>query len=245
MKLLLVITFLVVSNSALALDGSYDAPPVGARFSYDHTTYTVNEINDYSIITSDAERNKYINFGHFVTYANDHWRKSSFRVNTEKVEDFWPLKVGKSVRYDISNLGDRWRATLTVVAVEVVRTPAGKFQCFKVSRKREAVSGPWSDESTLWFSPSINFIVKWESKTTGGRNYGATNGGVLVSFNIPENSDTNSGNIANEISSTKKTNGQKDKNLEYRLEKAKELYDKGLITKNEYDKKRQSILNDL
>lgn len=93
------------------------------------------------------------------------------RVNGDKVvrraippEDFqWPLQVGKqwSSTFLWIDAGEPERRTPAtgiwmVEGYEDVKTPAGTFKAFKVSR-REMQSGAWQE---IWYSPTVKSWVK-------------------------------------------------------------------------------------
>jgi hypothetical protein len=93
------------------------------------------------------------------------------RMNGDRVvrrttppEDFqWPLQVGKQwsstvTRIEGSEPGRRSSVidVWAVEAYETVKTPAGTFEAFKISR-REIQSGAWQ---VLWFSPAVKGWVK-------------------------------------------------------------------------------------
>lgn len=93
------------------------------------------------------------------------------RLNGDKVvrraippEDFqWPLQVGKqwSSTFTWTDGGEPERRTITtgiwaVEGYEDVKTPAGTFKAFKISR-REVQSGAWQE---FWYSPVVKSWVK-------------------------------------------------------------------------------------
>ena len=185
MRFVLSIMMSLVTLPAMALDGSFDAPAIGTQFNYGSTTYTVTSVNNYSIVTKDTSNTQFVNYGHFITYELARWWQSAFSLSQNQIKNFWPLDVGKRKEYKISDNSGLWRGTLVVLGIETISTPAGEYECFKIKREVRAVNEAWSDRAILWYSPDVNFIVKWHSKTTGGSQYGATNGGTLIDVSFP------------------------------------------------------------
>jgi len=72
----------------------------------------------------------------------------------------WPLEVGKQWNYqgtyeDQEGKG-RLNETYSVIAMEPVEVPAGKFSAFKLSRQ----GAPGSTDE-YWYAPEVRWYVKW------------------------------------------------------------------------------------
>jgi len=105
------------------------------------------------------------------------------RLNGDKVvrraippEDFqWPLQVGKQWsaivawidRTDTQQQTYTLTSVWTVEAYEEVKTPAGTFKAFKVTR-REIESGASQE---LWYSPEVKSWIKIRGANTADGNY--------------------------------------------------------------------------
>lgn len=216
MRFVLSIMMSLVTVPAIALDGSFDAPEIGTQFKYESTTYTITSVNNYSILTKDTSNTQFVNYGHFVTYELSRWRQSAFSISRKQIKNLWPLDVGKRKEYKISDNSGIWHGTLVVLAIETISTPAGEYKCFKIKRKRRAVNDAWSDKATLWYSPDLNFIIKWHSKTTGGSQYGATNSGTLIEVSFPNKEgmkNLDSGNGQGDGSTNRGQNGKTGRSL--------------------------------
>ncbi|MGH7399135.1 MAG: hypothetical protein ACRELW_16505 [Candidatus Rokuibacteriota bacterium] len=86
----------------------------------------------------------------------------------------WPLQVGKSWSTTVTwvdGAGDDQRFVLTAVwtvdAYEEVKTPAGTFKAYKVSR-REIESGA---SQVFWYSPAVKGWVKLRGANTAAGDY--------------------------------------------------------------------------
>lgn len=72
----------------------------------------------------------------------------------------WPLKVGArwTHRGTFEERGGatQFNDTFTVVAVEAVEVPAGRFTAFRIVRETER-----RDSDQYWYAPAVGFYVKW------------------------------------------------------------------------------------
>lgn len=241
MRYLIIAFSVLFASPALALDGTFKVPAVGTEVNYGNWAYTVIGIDGHIVKSRNTSGDEFVNFAHFVTYDKNRWRSSAFSLDRDAIRSIWPLKIGKTTKYDMTGSNGTWRGQLEVVDIETIKTPAGTFECFKVERKRRAVAGNWSDKADLWYSPEVRFIVKWRSETTGGSAYGATTTGSLVSLNRPKNE--NAQNLGDDGNTDE---GQTDSaSIDQKLKRLQNLRDKELITEDEYKQKKQRILDKL
>jgi hypothetical protein len=93
-------------------------------------------------------------------------------ASLDKWIDF-PLVVGKkwdTVTYDSSSDGGTYKdeRKIEVLAFEKVKTPAGEFDAFKISRSGwwtgVTFTGSGRNEQLLWYAPAARYIVKSETK---------------------------------------------------------------------------------
>ncbi len=180
----LTLSLLWLGNSAAqAPEG--DMVKVGDRWSYDvkddatgdlrqAITVLVTDISDKEITTRVMARGK--DRPNTVVYAPDwgriddgRWRNRPAGIGIQT-----PLKVGKEWRSDTngqsleSNAVLRSTGVAKVVVQEIVTTPAGAFDTFKVEANIRQISGADQTKSSLvletsWYAPAVN---RWVKRTT-------------------------------------------------------------------------------
>ena len=78
----------------------------------------------------------------------------------------WPLEVGRrwSQRGTYEERGSKrqYSDSFTVVAVEAVEVPAGRFESFKIERQSSD-----GDSDEYWYAPEVGFYVRWAGRRGG------------------------------------------------------------------------------
>lgn len=72
----------------------------------------------------------------------------------------WPLEVGRTWThrgtYEERNSKAEFNDSFSVVGIEAVDVPAGRFNAFKIVRQTER-----RDSDQYWYAPDVRFYVKW------------------------------------------------------------------------------------
>jgi len=75
----------------------------------------------------------------------------------------WPLKAGQTWThrgtYEDRSGKREFSDVFSVVAVEAVEVPAGRFNAFKIVRETER-----RDSDQYWYAPDVRFYVKWTGR---------------------------------------------------------------------------------
>lgn len=88
----------------------------------------------------------------------------------DKMENLWPLSVGKSFSYDDSRPnGGVWNISYKVDRTELIDTEVGRYFTYViVKRDRGVTSGGFDGTWTWWWSPALNFFIKSSFKQDAG-----------------------------------------------------------------------------
>ncbi|HXA69814.1 MAG TPA: hypothetical protein VNW24_05155, partial [Stellaceae bacterium] len=87
------------------------------------------------------------------------------------VERFWPIELGKPVRFVEAVGNQRWLHVMSAVRVETVSVPAGLFRTFVVERTMQSLEPGARPAATYtyWYAPDAGAIVKTELRPGDGR----------------------------------------------------------------------------
>lgn len=80
-----------------------------------------------------------------------------------RLDTFWPLKVGNKASWYYSDYTNSFAAT----AEETLDTKAGQFKTIKVVSEAANKDG-FKSQATYWYAPSVGFYVKYEYKVLAG-----------------------------------------------------------------------------
>jgi hypothetical protein len=86
------------------------------------------------------------------------------------VERFWPIALGKHVRF-VETVGtERWLHVMSAVRAETVSVPAGEFHAFVVERTMQRIGAGSRSVATYtyWYAPDAGAIVKTELRPGNG-----------------------------------------------------------------------------
>ena len=154
------------------------APPVVSRetqaFRFDVGTavfpttggmITTEGVDGVDLVTVDARHHRVI---HPAAFFEPH---EGARYDRRAVERFWPIAVGKRVRFLEIAGTERWLHVMSAVRVETVSVPAGQFRAFVVERTVQPIGeGPRPVAThTYWYAPEAGAIVKTELRPGDGR----------------------------------------------------------------------------
>lgn len=181
MKKIIVLSLIILFLVSMAwAQEKCEAPVwnVGDTWTYKFTdgntqTREVVEVsNDLFIVKNKESQNlsaydrKTMNLKHLI---DEKGKKVEAITGVRKLYDF-PIMVNKmwsDTSVSIPETGGRRYATFEnefkIVSTEIITTPAGKFECYKIYYQRRNVtsqkSGGWAH---YWYSPEVKAWVKWE-----------------------------------------------------------------------------------
>ena len=150
----------------------------------------------------------------------------------------FPLFVGKESETKYSSLSKRGRFLeyldiYKVLSYETVKTKAGNFKAFKINRTNMMIEFRQFYRSTEWYCPELKCIIKVKNP-----DFPPTE---LLGYKL-EDAETK---ITSKTPTAQPDSAQKGAEIEQKLEKLKNLRKNGLITQDEYDKKKADILKTL
>jgi hypothetical protein len=126
---------------------------------------TTEGVDGVDVVTVDERHHRVIRPAAFFE------PREGAQYDRRAVERFWPIQLGKQVRFVESAGNERWLHVMTAVRVETVSVPAGVFRTFVVERTMQRMGeGPRSIASyTYWYAPKAGAIVKTELRPGNGR----------------------------------------------------------------------------
>jgi hypothetical protein len=126
---------------------------------------TTEEVDGVDLVTVDARHHRVI---HPAAFFEPH---EGAQYDRRAVERFWPIELGKRVRF-VETVGtERWLHVMSAVRAETVSVPAGDFRALVVERTMQKIGdGPRSVATyTYWYAPKAGAIVKTELRPGDGR----------------------------------------------------------------------------
>jgi hypothetical protein len=125
---------------------------------------TTEGVDGVDVVTVDARHHRVI---HPAAFFEPH---EGARYDRRVVERFWPIELGKQVRFVETVGNDRWLHVMSAVRVERVSVPAGVFRAFVVERTMQSIApGPRPVATyTYWYAPKAGAIVKTELRPGNG-----------------------------------------------------------------------------
>jgi len=194
------------------------------------------------------------------------------RLARKDLDALWPLKVGNSISFDLSDgnavqpadkhSNPSYRESFVVTGRQRVAVPAGIFDTFVVEW-RERGMGPTSGTEaliTLWYSPAVGYVVKSSVKMLESQAAGPFPGPYSdsrytgLTFDATEIAMPNAAPVpvaAKSVPSSSRVPAAVPAALPSsaspadRLVTLKRLLDEKLITREEYDARRKAILDGL
>lgn len=154
----------------------YVPPPVGTLVKYDDRSYKVVRTEGYLTVFQTRKgglQSWLYAYALFGETADDLYVSSRAPVsydiddkNKRMLEAFWPLRVGKSVSFEVEEFGggyagapQTWEITLRVTGTAIINLNATEYATF-VIEERARSSGGMSFTGRKWFHPASGLIVK-------------------------------------------------------------------------------------
>ncbi len=178
-------------SSGIALPpAGYKPPPVGTKVTYDTWGYTVTKTEGVDITfktTAGDWKHYYAVFGKHgeqmysrQTSAGQPWETSLDDESKSALESFWPLEVGKKVKWNLEESAygysgqtslRHWTVTLEIVGTEILELNGVHYPTYVV--KEHAVSksvkyGVAGYSETKWYNPESGLILKSVRDGFGG-----------------------------------------------------------------------------
>ena len=127
--------------------------------------FTTEGVDGVDVVTVDARHHRVI---HPAAFFEPH---EGAKYDRRAVESFWPIEVGKRVRF-VESLGTaRWEHVMSAIGVETVSVPAGVFRAFVVEHTVQPLGqGPRPVATyTYWYAPDAGAIVKSQFQPGDGK----------------------------------------------------------------------------
>ena len=172
----------------------YKALPKGTRIKYDDRIYRVTRTDGFLTIYRSVTGDKlsYLNaYALFGEFADNFYVTADFAVNLEinsenrkKLEGFWPLEVGKKIRF-ILNEGagsgafdpDEWEITLEVSKAEAINLNGKYYKTYVIEEEGRSGTGKFY-VGRKWYNPSSGLIIK--ATRTWKKTFDISGGGGYV-----------------------------------------------------------------
>ncbi|HXA71993.1 MAG TPA: hypothetical protein VNW24_16170 [Stellaceae bacterium] len=125
---------------------------------------TTEEVDGVDLVTVDARHHRVI---HPAAFFEPH---EGAQYDRRTVERFWPIALGKHVRF-VETVGtERWLHVMSAVRAETVSVPAGEFHAFVVERTMQRIGAGSRSVATYtyWYAPDAGAIVKTELRPGNG-----------------------------------------------------------------------------
>lgn len=84
------------------------------------------------------------------------------------IKNLWPLSPGKVIQFTFQSLGNTRRNQFTVVGVEDIVVPAGKFLAWKIELNQVIPGADAELLRTYWWAPEVGAYIKIEYKPISG-----------------------------------------------------------------------------
>jgi hypothetical protein len=125
---------------------------------------TTEQVDGVDLVTVDARHHRVIRPAAFFE------PHEGARYDRRAVERFWPIEIGKRVRFVETVGNERWLHVMSAIRVETVSVPAGVFRAFVVERTMQQIGqGPRPVATyTYWYAPDAGAIVKTEVRPGDG-----------------------------------------------------------------------------
>ena len=145
-------------------------------------------VDGVDVITVDERHHRVI---HPAAFFEPH---EGAQYDRSAVEGFWPLEIGKQVRFIETAGQQRWVHVMSVIRVEKVAVPAGVFRAFVVERRMEPLGeGPRPATTyTYWYAPDAGAIVKTQIQPRDGKR-SATQEADVLGYPLPQPSPPSTG----------------------------------------------------
>jgi len=149
---------------------------------------TTEGVDGVDVVTVDERHHRVI---HPAAFFEPH---EGAQYDRRMVERFWPIEIGKSVRFVETVGNERWLHVMSAVRAETVSVPAGRFRSFVVERTMQKIGdGPRSVATYIyWYAPKAGAIIKTEVRPGNGRPP-VTEEADVIGYPLPRPNDTSTG----------------------------------------------------
>ena len=147
-------------------------------------------VDGVDVITVDERHHRVI---HPAAFFEPH---EGAQYDRRAVERFWPIALGKRVRFVETVGSERWLHVMSAVRAETVSVPAGDFRAFVVERTLQKIGdGPRSIATyTYWYAPEAGAIVKTELRPGNG-DPAVTEEADVIGYPLPQPSAASVGSL--------------------------------------------------
>lgn len=132
----------------------------------------------------DAENQWQRREGLFVVESRDMKTHRRVVFRSRNPADLFPLKVGNQVVFKREYLANGalrvHRTSWVVEGLEEIEVPAGRFECWVITRRSRSLQSDWTSYERLWFSPEVKNYIRMEYRY--GRNPASSR--VLMSYRL-------------------------------------------------------------
>jgi hypothetical protein len=125
---------------------------------------TTEGVDGVDVVTVDERHHRVI---HPAAFFEPH---EGAQYDRSALERFWPLEIGKQVRFTETLGQQRWLHVMSATRIEKVSVPAGVFRTFVIERRVQPLGeGPRPVTTyTYWYAPDAGAIVKTQIPPSDG-----------------------------------------------------------------------------
>lgn len=245
--LAVLVWYLSVSVHAQPMTGEFRYPPVGTDVVTTGDTFRVESVNGFDAVLRNMRTGR--TFGVHAQIFAGGTVGNVLQYDRAAVEALWPLSVGKTVSVDAHRENQVWNVEIKVVRVERITVPAGTFDTFVIEqRERGTGHNTYRGTTTRWYVPELGTPVKYELVVESQNNTIAWElkeivhpAGYTPSREQPRVQAPTAAQPGSKPAAEHSTSSDPAK----RLEQLQRLYDRKLISPEEYASKRKAILDSL
>ena len=175
------------SGRKAALTAPYVAPVVGTREVFTNFSNVITAVPDrWHAKFTDGSGRKGMRTGLFIPDVP----ASPLAIDTTRLAQFWPLKVGASMALEVARYPRQWIWRFEVTSTERITVGAGTFDTFVVTATAspKTLQGGDAVSTTLytfWYAPETGTIVRVRSIRTVGESQAMRSGADLLRLERP------------------------------------------------------------
>jgi hypothetical protein len=242
--------FLTLAGSVAALAQpatvEFRHPPVGTEIVTTNDTLRVEDVSGFDATLRILRTGRTIGV-HAQVFSGPSVG-NVLQYDRRTVEGLWPLSVGKTVDVNASRENQVWHVEFKVLRTERVNVPAGTFDTFVIQQRERGIGGnSYRGTTTRWYAPTLGVPVKYEQVIESQNNTTAWQLKQIIHppGHVAEPPKAEVPAPAQTTPKATSTEPSVSSDAAKRLEQLQRLYDKKLVTPEEYAAKRRAILDSL
>ncbi len=227
--------------------GEFRYPPVGTDVVTTGDTYRVESVNGFDAVMRNLRTGN--RFGVHALVLAGSSVGNVLQYDRAAPESLWPLSVGKSTSFDAHREHQVWQVEVSVTGTERVVVPAGTFDTFVIQKRERGIGhNSYRGTTTYWYAPIVGSPVKYEQVVESQNNRIAWELKQLAypaGYVAPQEAQKKQVPTTTPTVRPPGTEQPESADPVERLEQLKRLYDRKLITPDEFNAKRRAILDSL